>query len=141
MNGTDLWTTAGQYKILLTSNTGGGYTFNAEDASINTITGGGTNYELSGTGYVAGPGGTGRKTMTTCAVSIDSTNHRVRLTADNLTWTALNAGTIDKLIIYRHTSNSADTSNYPLICVDVTDLATNGSDVAVTWDSAGIATW
>ena len=58
------------------------------------------------------------------------------LDADDLVFTAINAGTIGYAILYKDTGTA---STSPLICaIDVTDTATNGGNVTFVWNSAGI---
>ena len=63
----------------------------------------------------------------------DDTNNRIKLKyTTTLTWTAVNGGgTIQTLVIYVEDA-AADASRVPLILIDPTDLATNGSDITYT---------
>lgn len=95
--------------------------------------------ELSGTGYVAGFGNSGRKTMASKTVVYDTTNNRVEFDAADITWTAINAGTIAHATLLKEITNDAAS---PIIAeVDVADTVTNGGDITITWDAQGIIQW
>src|SRR3990172_6361583 len=64
-------------------------------------------HELSGTGYVGGFAGSGRKALTTTAWVKDSTNHLVKLTADNPLWTAPNGITARYAAIIKEITDDA----------------------------------
>ena len=96
-------------------------------------------HELSGTGYGAGFGGSGRKTLANKAFSEDDPNDRGEF--DNtldLTWTAINAGTAAAAIVYRH--NTADTDSVLIAYIDSGGfpIVTNGGDLSINWDAQGI---
>tara|TARA_E500000178_G_scaffold328493_1_gene358525 strand:+ start:412 stop:837 length:426 start_codon:yes stop_codon:yes gene_type:complete len=84
--------------------------------------------EASGTGY-------SRKTLANADILEDFANDRVKFDADDISYTALDAGTIASAIIYKEVTNDADS---PLIAdVDFTDLVTNGSDVDLRVNADG----
>jgi len=84
--------------------------------------------EASGTGY-------SRKTLANTSIALDTGNDRVEFDADDISYTALDAGTIASAIIYKEVTNDADS---PLIAdVDFTDLVTNGSDVDLQVNAEG----
>jgi len=93
-------------------------------------------HELSGTGYVAGFAGSGRKTLSMSVVE-DDANDRAEITFTAITWTAINAGTAAALIMYNHiTGDTAstliaynDSGGWPIV--------TNGGDLTVTPDAQG----
>ena len=87
--------------------------------------------ELSGSGYV-------RKALTSKAVNRDDANDRSEFDAADVTWTAINAGTAQAAIIYKHVTD--DTDSVPLLYIDGGDfpLVTNGSDATIVWDVEGI---
>lgn len=93
--------------------------------------------ELSGTGYTGGFGGSGRKTLASKAVTKDDAADVAYLDAADVTWTAINAGTVGFLAIIKEVTSDADS---PLLCiVDVSpDVATNGGDYTITWAADGI---
>lgn len=54
--------------------------------------------------------------------------------AANATWTAVAAGdTITAVIIFKFVTNDAGST--PLVYIDVTDQATDGSNVEIQWDA------
>lgn len=85
--------------------------------------------ELSGTGYT-------RKTLAGKSVTLDNGNNRVTFDATDPVWTGLDAGVIGGAVIFKQVTNDADS---PLICyLDPTNLTTNGSDVTLQFNAAGI---
>ena len=87
--------------------------------------------ELSGTGYA-------RKTFTSEAVNEDTTNNRAEFDAEDLTWTAIDAGTAAAAIVYKHVG--ADSANIPIAYIDSGGFpkVTNGGDLTITWNAEGI---
>jgi hypothetical protein len=82
----------------------------------------------SGSGYE-------RKTLANASIALDAGNDRVEFDADDISYTAVDAGTIASAIIYKEVTNDADS---PLIAdIDFTDLVTNGSDVDLQVNAEG----
>jgi len=95
--------------------------------------------ELSGTGYVAGFGGSGRHVLSTKTVLQDNANDRIELKAANETWTAIEAGTIAAGLIVRPVTTDAD--SYLIGKVDLAVArVTNSGDFIFKWadESAGV---
>jgi hypothetical protein len=114
---------------------GSGYTPNKDDNFVAAITGG-TSKELSGTGYTGGFGGSGRKTLASKAVTQDDANDVAYFDAADLTWSAIDAGTVAYLAVIKEVTSDADS---PLLAiVDVTEVVTNGGDYTVTWAADGL---
>lgn len=94
--------------------------------------------ELSGSGYVAGFAGAGRKTVGSKTLAYDSANDRVEFDGADVSWTAIDAGTAAQLTLLREVTNDAgsppianvDTGGFPVV--------TNGGDVTVQWNAEGI---
>jgi hypothetical protein len=88
--------------------------------------------ELSGGNYV-------RKALTT-ATTQNNTDDRADLSADNVTWTALEAaaGTPALAIIYKQVTNDADSPLLGWIEL-TTPPAPNGGDYTLRWDNGGSA--
>jgi len=85
--------------------------------------------EASGTGY-------SRKTLANKAITLDTGNDQVEFDADNPTYTALDAGTIASVVIFKEVTNDSDS---PLIAnIDFPDLVTNGSDVELQINTDGL---
>lgn len=96
--------------------------------------------EISVSGYTAGYGNAGRKTLGSKAFATDNANDRVEWSAANVTWTALGAGaTIAAAVVIKEITN--DAGSRPIAYLDVSDLPTNGSDVTLTFDAEGIIQW
>lgn len=128
MNGTiDLDTTT--LKVMLVDSD---YVFDKDHDFASDITD-----ELSAASYVGGFGGSGRKTLASKTVTIDNTNDLAYLDADDVTWTALNAGTIGGAIILKEDTN--DAASPLLLFIDFTNLTTSGANVMIQWAATGIA--
>ena len=88
-------------------------------------------HELSGTGYVAGFGNSGRKVLGTKTITIDKATDRADFDAADVTWTAIDAGTASEMLaIVEITSDAASwlishhDTNFP--------VTTNGGNLTVT---------
>jgi hypothetical protein len=87
--------------------------------------------DTSMTGYTAI--GTDQ-TLGTKTRNKDTTNDRINFKAAALTWTAVAGGsTIGWIVVYKFVTNDAGST--PIAVIDVTDTATNGSDITFTADS------
>lgn len=94
--------------------------------------------ELSGTGYVAGFGGAGRKVIGTKTLAYDAANDRVEFDGADVSWTAINAGTAAQATLLREVTNDAgspllanvDSGGFPVV--------TNGGDLTIAWNAEGI---
>lgn len=116
------------------------YTFDKDshDHLSDVLDGGTTAQEMSGSGY-------SRKSLTTKQVTVDDTDDEAVFDADDLTWSNLDAGTIQAVVVYQQVGGDATTPADDVIIgvLDDTDLTklplpTNGSDVAITWPAEGI---
>ena len=91
--------------------------------------------EQDGTNYV-------RKALTTETVTQDDTNDLAKFDADDVTWTALGAGTRNTqgALVYKHVTNDSD--SIPLFFVDFgNQVVHTGADYTLVWNSSnGIAT-
>ena len=134
--GIDLLTTAIKVMLLGTATP---YTYNPDN---NFVDAGGANdpldAELTGvSGYTGAFGGAGRKTLASKTVTQDDTNNRNLFDAADLLWTALGAGgTIDAALAIVEITN--DAASILLAHFDVSNTATNGSDISLQWNSAGL---
>lgn len=95
--------------------------------------------EVSGTGYVGGYGGSGRKILTNKVITEDDTNDRAYFDADDVTWAGINAGTIAAAVLIKEGVTDDNTSlliayidqgGFPVI--------TNGGDLTIQWNTDGI---
>lgn len=92
--------------------------------------------ELSGTGYVAGFGNSGRHELLSRTVVYDTANDRVELDGADSLWSGINAGTIEHASLLKEITNDAAS---PIITeVDVATTVTNGGDVTIQWNGEGI---
>lgn len=88
--------------------------------------------EHDGTNYV-------RKALANQIVNEDTANNRGEGDADNVTWTALGAGTraIAGAVVYRHVTN--DTDSVPVAWIDTpAPPNSNGGDWTANWNVEGI---
>lgn len=92
--------------------------------------------ELSGTGYTGGFGGSGRKTVTSKVFTINDTNDRGEFDAGDITWTSINAGTVGCAVLIKEITD--DSASILIAAYDVTNVATNGSDLTLVWNSVGL---
>lgn len=117
------------------------YTFdpNAHEF-VSDITAAGT--EMSGTGY-------NRITLANTSVTEDTTDDEGVFDADDVTWTGLDAGTIQTIVVYKQVGGDDTTPGDDRVLVVLDDdspgsgisdlpLTTNGSDVTIAWNSEGI---
>jgi hypothetical protein len=88
--------------------------------------------ELSGTGYVTGFAGAGRKTLAGKAWSTDTGNDRIEFTFSAVTWTAINAGNPKYAIILKEITN--DAASRLIAYLDLGTVVTNGGDLTITPD-------
>ena len=113
------------------------YTPNPDDDYVGTS--GAATAEVSGTGYVGGHGGAGRKVLTNKVVVEDDTNDRAYFDADDVTWTSIDVGSIQAAILIKE--GAVDDSTSLLIAyIDQGGfpVTTNGGDLTIQWDAGGI---
>lgn len=77
------------------------------------------------------------QTLASKTFTEDTTNDRIVYDAADSTWTAVAGGsTVGWIAIFKFVTNDAGST--PIAIIDVTDTATNGGDITVQYDSAGI---
>jgi hypothetical protein len=114
------------------------------DKDNDVVDAGGANdpvdHELTGTGYVAGWGNSGRKTLASKTITVDKTNDRVVFDCADIAWTAIDAGTAARMLIVKE-GGANDTTSRLIFNVDGGDfpVTTNGGDVTVVIPSTGLA--
>ena len=88
--------------------------------------------EMSGTGYV-------RKTLGGLTTTEDDTGNQVVLDANDITWTGIDAGIAQGILIYKYNASDASAQ---IISVHDTNFpkTTNGGDLTVAWPSTGVIT-
>lgn len=105
-------------RVLLVSSS---YTFDADHHFVSDVVAS----ELSGTGYA-------RVALTSKTLTEDDTNDRSIFNAANLTYTAINAGTIDAAIVYKEAAS--DATRQLVCCLDITPkVPTNGGNINLNW--------
>jgi hypothetical protein len=102
-----------------------------EDDNMGDIT---TLGELSGTGYVAGHGNAGRKTITLTA-AVDDPNDQVEVDSTDPVWTAIDAGTA--VTAQLHVEGSASDADAVRIGSYDVNKVTNGGDLTLQVDAEG----
>lgn len=96
-------------------------------------------HELTGTGYAAGFGNSGRKTLASRAVTEDDANDRGELDAADITWTGIDAGTAAAAIMFRAgTSDDTDALLIAYIDTGGFPVVTNSGDLTIQWNAEGI---
>lgn len=93
--------------------------------------------ELSGTGYEAGYGGSGRQTLTDITVAEDDTNDWALVSCSPLTWSAINAGTAAAAVVMRYRAATGDTMSELVCFIDSGGfpVTTNGGDLTITFSN------
>lgn len=89
--------------------------------------------EMDGAAYV-------RKALANEIINQDDPNNRAEFDADNVTWTALGAGTraVAGMIVYKHVTVDAD--SIPIMWIDTGGFpyTANGGDLTINWNAEGI---
>ena len=99
--------------------------------------------ELSGTGYTAGFGGAGRKSIGSKTLAYDAANDRVEFDGADQTWTAISvacAAVPALMAVHVWSAPSSDAGSPPIANVDSGGfpVVTNGGDVTIAWNAEGI---
>jgi hypothetical protein len=94
--------------------------------------------ELTGTGYTAGFGGAGRKTLASKTITVDKANDRAEFDCADVTWTAINAGTAAQATVLKEITN--DTASKTIANVDSGGfpVVTNGGDLTFQVNAEGL---
>lgn len=127
-------------RVMLVDNT---YTFDPDDDFVDE--GGGSDpqdAEISGTGYVAGHGNSGRQAVATISIVKDDANDRAEVqVSSNNTWSSLDAGTVAAAIIIRE-GGSDDTDALLIAYIDTSNpdfpVVTVGADFTIQWNAEGL---
>jgi hypothetical protein len=107
-----------------------------DDGSADDFTSG--EADLGGTGYTAGFGNSGRKTLSGVSSAYASgTNRYVFDANDAATWTAINpANAIAWAAVLNEVTN--DTASRPAVALDFADVDPNGNDFTIQFHADGI---
>jgi hypothetical protein len=130
-----VWGTTDVRALLIKTTDNGTLPSSAWDVDLNTVDGLLTVSnidELTGTGYV-------RKTMAGFTVTEDDTGNQSIMDANDITWTAIDAGTARAIVVYKYNASDASAE---LISIHDTNFpkVTNGGDLTVQWPSTGVIT-
>ena len=114
-------------KVMLVKST---YTFDADHAAVDDGTADDpASHEISVSGY-------SRQSLAGRTVDKDTSNDFAYLDATDTVFSALASGeTIGGAIIFK--DSGLDTTSIPIAFYDVTDTATNGSDITIQWAAVG----
>lgn len=117
-----------------------GYTFNRDHDFVGSGAGNPGGEELTGTGYVAGFGGAGRKTIANKVFSEDDANDRGEMDCDDITWSAINAGTAAAAIVIKEGTTDADSELIAFIdtASPAFPVVTNGGDITLQVNVEGL---
>lgn len=96
-----------------------------------------TAFEVTGTGYTGGYGGSGRKTLASKTVTAATASDQARLDAADLTWTSLDAGQVGYVALIVESGGSDATSTVVAV-ISLPVTLTDGSDFPVLWPENGI---
>ena len=108
-----------------------GYTHDPDHDFVDDLTP--ASFELTVSGY-------SRQEITNVAATLDTANNRCKIDGDDVTFTSLVAGeTIVAAVAYVHLG-ADDAANPVLGYIDLADVATNGGNIVITWNAAGIET-
>lgn len=126
--GTNGWVTP-TYKVMLITSA---YVFNVDHDFVSDLGA----VELSGSGYVSGFGNSGRKSLAGKIVNLNDTDDRAEFDANDLTWTAIDAGTAAACVVIREATSDADSEL--IAYLDPNNVVTNGGDYTVQWATSGL---
>lgn len=95
--------------------------------------------ELTGSGYTAGWGGAGRKTLAGKTITEDDGNDRAAFDANDPAWPAIQAGTAAAALIIKE-GVANDTTSRLIACLNDGGFPkiTNGGDFSLVFNAAGI---
>ena len=95
-------------------------------------------HELSGTGYAAGWGGSGRKSLASKTITVDKANDRAEFDCADITWSAIDAGTPSQMLTVKE--GGADDTTSRLIAHHDSGfpVVTNGGDLTVEINAEGL---
>lgn len=92
--------------------------------------------EISVSGYVAGFGNSGRKSLVSRTVTEDATNNRVKLDANDSVWTALASVVINQATLLKEVTSNALS---PIILNNyIGGVNPLGADFTIQWNTSGI---
>lgn len=124
------WTSGGITVSALLVDSSSTYVPSSSDNFLSDVTGNANFHELSGTGYA-------RQNVTSRAVTRVDGSTKVQLTAANLAYTAINAGTIKAILVYKDTGTGS-TSDLIAYIDSGGSKITNGGNLTIQWGADGV---
>jgi hypothetical protein len=98
-----------------------------------------SNFEVAGTGYIGGHGGTGRLTITNVSVVRDTGTFRIRVFGDDMLWSHINVGTVGGILVIREgTADDTDSLLIGYTNEGGFPVTTDGGELQVRWHVGGI---
>jgi hypothetical protein len=95
-------------------------------------------FELTGTGYTPGFGGSGRRTLANKSITKDLATDRARFFADDIVWNPINAGVAGAAIIIREVSGDSDSILVAYVLSGGFPILTDGGELQLRWSNSGI---
>jgi hypothetical protein len=131
LNGVHDWDSGGQvFKVMLL---GPGYTPDPDHEFVSSLAA----YEIAGTGYTGGFGGSGRKALVNRQVVADQANNRAEADADDVSWANATLVSVTAAVVYREGTSDADSkliayfdSGFP--------VSPTAVDLILQWNAEGI---
>lgn len=97
-------------------------------------------FELTGTGYVAGYGNSGRKTLASKTFGVDAARDFAFMDCADPVWTTITAGTVGYILVIKETGG-ADSASIPIAWIDVPNVATAGGTFTLAVSADGLLIW
>ena len=99
------------------------------------IVGSPVNFELDGTGYVAGFGSSDRQSLQTKSLVTDNNNNLVRFFADSVIWNPISAGVAGAAIIIKEVTGESDSILIAYVQSGGFPIPTDGGELNLNWNS------
>ena len=111
---------------------GSGYTPNPDSSFVSQI----SSAEATGTGYVGGFGGSGRKLLVNPVVTTNTAQDRAELSFDTVTWSTVSVGVVQYVVVLKPGTSDADSTL--VAWLHFVPAATSGADLRLVSSSAGM---
>lgn len=121
------WASAGLKVMLLTAS----YTYNIDHDFVSDV----NFFEVSGTGYTGGYGGSGRKTLASPVRTVDDTNNIIKYTGNNLTWSSVTLTNVRYAAIIKEVGGLESSSELWALVDFLTNRSPVAQDLVITWDA------
>jgi hypothetical protein len=93
------------------------------------------NFELDGTGYVAGFGSSDRLTLENRSLVRDDNTDRIRLFADPVDWNPISAGVAGAYIIMKEVTSDAESPLIAYVSSGGFPINTDGGELVITFNA------